>query len=81
MSEVEFHEEQQFTRTQPKAAKTSFITGLVIKSGLARDEQGAQKVLIGIIGLCILITGFAYFFGLRDTTPPAAFEESGAIIP
>lgn len=46
---------------QPKATGDSGITSLVIKMGLAKDEAGANKVMIGVIIVCVALTIYIGF--------------------
>jgi hypothetical protein len=41
-------------------AKKGGIASLLMKIGLAKDESGAQKVMIGIIIVCVALS--IYFF-------------------
>ena len=39
-------------------SQTSAMIRLVMKTGLATDEQSANKVLLGIAVACFILTGF-----------------------
>lgn len=58
MADIQFEEDQNMRPTQTEQ-KPSFITGLVLKLGLAKDEKNATVVLgifaAGLIILAILI--------------------------
>ena len=58
MSNVEFNEEKPYNTTAPKSAMTDWL----IKRGLAKDESGAQKVMLAIIIVCLTITAYYIFF-------------------
>jgi hypothetical protein len=53
MADLQF-DEPQYARPAAAPGRSSWLTGLVIKSGLAQDEQGAQKVLLIVLGLALL---------------------------
>jgi len=58
MDNVEFNEGRPLDYNyQPK--KTG-LTALLIKIGIAKDDKGAQKVMIGIIIICFILS--IYFF-------------------
>ncbi|HEY0948530.1 MAG TPA: hypothetical protein VGE53_03585 [Candidatus Paceibacterota bacterium] len=52
--DVKFDETSYAPRTT-QAARTSVMTSLVMKAGLAKDEKEANHVFLWIIGLCLLI--------------------------
>ena len=56
--EVEFNENKPLAYNyQPKKGG---LTALLIKMGLAKDEAGAQKIMLAIIIICFALS--AYFF-------------------
>ena len=59
MSNVQF-QDQNTTYT---VAKKKGLSSMVIKWGLAKDEKGAQMVLLIIAVVAILIGGFFMFSG------------------
>ena len=61
MADLQFNEEQQYARPTP-TRKPSFMTGLVMRSGLAKDEAGAQRVLLIVLVLVILAIIAVNFF-------------------
>lgn len=38
--------------------QTSAMIRLVMKTGLAKDEQSANKILLGVAVACFILTGF-----------------------
>ena len=56
---VEFNENKP-TNYNYQPAKKVGLTSLFIKIGLAKDEAGAQKVMITIIVICFVLS--IYFF-------------------
>ncbi|HEY4522762.1 MAG TPA: hypothetical protein VJK73_00105 [Candidatus Paceibacterota bacterium] len=53
MADIQF-EEPRYAQSSPP--KISWLTGLVIKTGLATDDAGAQKVLFIVLLLTIIAT-------------------------
>ena len=51
---VEFEEEEALTMGRPKSKKNSPITRMFIRVGVAKDEGGAQRVLLIISGVCLI---------------------------
>jgi hypothetical protein len=60
----------------PKA-KTSLITGLVVKAGIARTEKEANIILIVLIIACIFLTVVVYIAVEPHAHPvsPAQFKQ------
>ena len=54
MADIKFEEPQYATSIS--ASKESWLTRLVIKTGLATDSAGAQKVLIIVLIVTIMAT-------------------------
>lgn len=68
MSDLSFNEDSSLSpdrRGSP--ASTSFITGLVLKSGLARDERGATILLGSAAVVLIFIAILLWFANQPDT--------------
>ncbi len=65
MSNVEFDTDSQSMnyayRSMNQQSKNSGLTGLIIKTGLAKDENGAKLVMICIFIFNFIITGFLLF--------------------
>ncbi len=55
---VTFDEDQYRLPTQAPADTTPLFVKWLIQSGAAKDEAQANKVLIGIIVVCILVSIF-----------------------
>ena len=66
MSNVQFQDKNN-TYT---VAKKKGLSAMIIKWGLAKDEKGAQVVLLIIAVIAILIGGYFMFAG--SSTPPEA---------
>lgn len=70
---VEFNSEQQYKSPKylRKAQSPKGILGLVIKLGIAKNEQQANLVLIGLIIVLMIIS----FFSIRSMTDGPAVTE------
>ncbi|PIR83480.1 hypothetical protein COU19_00045 [Candidatus Kaiserbacteria bacterium CG10_big_fil_rev_8_21_14_0_10_56_12] len=53
MDDIKF-EEASYIQPLTSQSGPKGLSGLVIRSGFAKDEKGAQKVLITVFVLCIL---------------------------
>ena len=53
MANISFHEPQYGSKPS-SGPKRSWLTNLVIKAGLAKDDAGAQKVLIIILIVVVI---------------------------
>mgnify|MGYP001572131742 CR=1 FL=1 len=56
MNNIQFDEEPQYARPTSGSERQSWLSGLVIKTGLAKDNAGAQKVLLVVLVLVVLAT-------------------------
>ena len=64
-------QEPEYSRPFPPAAKRSWLTSLVIKTGLATHEAGAQTVLLVILVATVLgIIWFAWPSGSSSPNVP-----------
>lgn len=61
MSNVEFNEERPQGIQSGRQAKSK-LAGWLIKKGLAKDESGAQKIMIAIIIICFAVAVYYAFF-------------------
>jgi hypothetical protein len=84
MSSVQFEEEDVSFSSDVLNPEKGLVQ-LIIKTGIAENEQQAVRVLFGIVGVCIVITGFLIVKSLRDTSavtqPPAELTEQLKNIP
>ncbi len=72
MADIQYNE-SEFARPNPIAVKRSWLAGLVIKFGLAKDDAGAQKALIVVlIVVVIAIVLILILGGDSEALPPAA---------
>lgn len=55
---VEFNENQPSNYNYP--TKNSGLTNLIIKTGLAKDEAGAKKIMIIIMIICVILSIYFY---------------------
>lgn len=75
MSGVEFNE-PQLARTYPVAQKNSLLVRFVMGMGLAKDAQGAQRVLIIVALLLMGVALYVFFTGVFGSVqaPPNEVE-------
>lgn len=73
MADLQFNEGQDIysSRALPQP---SFLTGLVLKTGLAQTEQGAQRILLGIAIICAVAALYVAFSGGGTERPPSPLE-------
>lgn len=77
MSDVQFSEEQQYA-TPPPVVRQGGLIQLVQKWGLAKDEKGAQQVLLIIVGVAVLIAVVSIVLGgSSESSVPRSVIESG----
>ncbi|MHB8710669.1 MAG: hypothetical protein ACYC6X_03960 [Minisyncoccota bacterium] len=62
MDNIQFSEDSQ-ARPAFNSDKTSWLANLAIKAGLAKDNAGAQKVLVGVLVFVVLATILVWFHG------------------
>jgi hypothetical protein len=57
---VQFEEEQNFNKSYDKVVskKSSGLTDWLIKKGIAKDEKGANSIMIIVMILCFGLTIF-----------------------
>lgn len=53
MDNIRFEEDSQYGRSMSASEKRSWLSSLVIKTGLAKDNAGAQKVLLVVLIITI----------------------------
>ncbi|XKT75452.1 MAG: hypothetical protein ACJKSS_01550 [Patescibacteria group bacterium UBA2103] len=70
MNNVQFDDQQQFRTVQKKKG----LTQMVINMGLAKDEKGAQVVLL-IVGVVALAVMFFFMFSGGGAPAPAELPD------
>lgn len=69
--DVEFNEPvYESNRVQP-VAKPSALSKFVMKTGLASDDQGAQRVMLILLILVLIALGAVLVFGFDSTALPS----------
>ena len=77
---IQFNEDQNFSNRQAAVKdKTGWVTGLVIRLGLAKNAQQATLVQIIIIVVLTLFIFFSVFTG-NDTPPPEPDPAEGIVL-
>jgi hypothetical protein len=76
MADLQFIEPQEYgqRRTLPPP---SFLTRLVLRSGLVETERGAQYLLLGVTVVCIGIALFLTLSSGPSAPPPSPFSGPG----
>jgi hypothetical protein len=52
---IQFDSDQQQFQSRPDAKQKGGLIGLLVRNGLAKDEAGANKVLIAILIIVIIL--------------------------
>ncbi len=65
MASIEFNDEPQSVQT---VSRGSSLTNLIISFGLAKDQKGAQGVMIAIVVIALGLTGWL-LFSLKGPEP------------
>ncbi len=72
MENLQFDEELQYARPAFNSDNRSWLANLVIKSHLAKDNAGEQKVLVVVLGLAVFATGIVLWSnGAPSASPPS----------
>lgn len=77
MANVSFEEEQQLASAPIASRAPKGIVGMLIKSGLAKDEKSANTVMLIIVGICIVAAGAVFMLmgsGERPLTDAERFR-------
>lgn len=69
MADLQFNEGQEFARSRA-VSKPSFLTGLILNTGLAQTERGAQQILLGVAVICIVAALYVAFSSGTSVPPP-----------
>ncbi len=57
MTDIQFDEEQEFSRPIALPKQSTFVR-LVLKTGIIKTEQGANYFLLGLVVICVCIIFF-----------------------
>jgi len=78
MGTVEFDEgNNEYATRSFVTPQSSGLTGLIMKTGVAKTENQARGVLFAVIATCIILTVIAYVINLppaRDTSFEKKFK-------
>jgi len=69
MSNVSFNEEPQY-QAQSAVPRGSAFTRLAIRWGFAKDEKGAERFLLCVVGVCVLLAIAVFFFASPRAPAP-----------
>lgn len=78
---VSFDEEPQYTRPAYSAQPKSFLVRLMYTLGLATTDDGAQRALLVIVGICILGAIAFWVFGPSSNPKPPPVPGIGGVVP
>lgn len=68
MADIRFDEEQPVSIATQQQVPA--LARLVMRLGFAKDQKGAEKVLLLTIALCVLVIVGILVFGRQSTPPP-----------
>lgn len=81
MSSVSFDDEQQYARHAVPTGSGG-LTGWLIRKGLTSDQRSAQRVMLMVAGVCILVAILApLLLGGNDESGASEIEIREAIRP
>ena len=69
--EVTYDEEKEYQRQRPESALPRGLIGFVIRMGLAKDEEGANRVLLGVAAVAVVLAAVIPFFFTSTPEPYA----------
>lgn len=78
MADIQFEEEQMYTRPTTASPQQSALTRLVLKTGIVRSERAAQYVLLGVAALALIATAL---IAANAFDRPVARPQAGSIEP
>lgn len=70
MSDVQFTEEQEYSRPPVQVSQPKGLVAWIIGLGLAGNEQDATRMLFRIFFVAVALTGVAIFFLLNSGAEP-----------
>ena len=69
MTNVQFNEEQQYSKPVSVQRTVPTLSTLVIRWGIVKDEKGAQTFFLCFIVFAIIITGLMFWLGAKEDLP------------
>ena len=79
MDTVQFNEEPKYARQDFDSEKPSWLANMVIRTGLAKNNAGAQKVLLVVFLLAVLATILIWIpWGSLSSSAPASGSPSAS---
>lgn len=72
MDNVTFDAEADIKQAHPVQKSSAGMTAWMVSKKFAKDETQANYILLGILGVCVVITGFSLMnlFGGGSTVDP-----------
>lgn len=80
MADIQF-DEPSYAPTHVVAVRYSWLTNLVIRTGLASDEAGAQKMLLVVLIVAVIATIGVLWFGGGASTKQSNTIPANAVPP
>ncbi|MHB8660611.1 MAG: hypothetical protein ACYC75_01555 [Minisyncoccota bacterium] len=80
MENLQFNEDSQYVRPAFNSEKRSWLANLVIKARLAKDDAGAQKVLLVVLIFVVLATVAVLWMSNAQSSPSPLPPSSQLII-
>jgi hypothetical protein len=74
MADFSFNDDETASYTTPDAHETSFITGLIVRTGIAKSERSATIMLAGLALVLIVIAALFWFSHRPNTNATPASE-------
>ncbi|OGG88043.1 hypothetical protein A2592_03780 [Candidatus Kaiserbacteria bacterium RIFOXYD1_FULL_42_15] len=76
--DVQFNDENSQIKNPNSRVKTGFISTFLIRTGLVSDENGAQKIMLGIIILSLITFIYLWWPNTSDKElTPIQIEQAG----
>ena len=63
-NEIQFHKPEY--RIPTRQIQRNLFADFLVKKGWAKDKQQAMYILLGVIGVCVLVTMFVMFGGKNE---------------
>lgn len=73
MSDIQFEEQEYARPAAYTQGKSSALSRMVISFGLAKDDAGAQKVLLVVLVVVVILIGIVWFV-FNPSTPSASVQ-------
>ncbi len=79
MADIQFSEEQEFSRPVIESKQSTFVR-LILSTGIVSTVEAANYVLLGIAAVCVLATFFILLSSGAKKPPPPSFKAGQNIL-